>query len=246
MEANREQGTGNRGKGLGRRAALLLLVFAFCLLPFAFSQAQEQGNGAGYSYQYKFENARFYIPLIEIALTAEGAGEVRFKRGESDEIIDLKVKLEPATLARIARLFHDTRFLESAEEYQGKKDFSHLGWVTLSAQAGERKRTARFNHTENMQIKELADIFRAVATQEIHLFDIDLAEQYQPLDLPRQVEALENDLRLERIAEPARLLPALREIEGNNTLPLISRNKARKIIQDIEKGKYKSPVKADK
>ena len=244
MEGKRKKEKGTRVKDMRRRAALLLLVFAFCLLPFAFSQAQ--GNGAGYSYQYKFENARFYIPLIEIALTAEGAGELRFKRGESDEIIDLKVKLEPATLARIAKLFHETRFLESAEEYQGKKDFSHLGWVTLSAQAGERERTARFNHTENLQIKELAEIFRAIATQEIHLFDIDLAEQYQPLDLPRQVEALENDLRLERIAEPARLLPALREIEGNNTLPLISRNKARKIIQDIEKGKYKSPVKADK
>ena len=92
-------------------------------------------------------------------------------------------------------------------------------------------------------MKELEEIFRGIASQEISLFDIENAERYQPLDVPKQLETLENDLRLERITEPARVLAALNEIAGDDTQPLIARNHAKRIIEAIKKGKFKSPVK---
>jgi hypothetical protein len=199
---------------------------------------------AASSYGYRFENARFHVPLIEIDLTSDGTGELRFKRGESDEIIDLKLKLLPATFERIRRLYSETGFLASNEEYQAKRDFSNLGWVTLSAREGALAREVRFNHTENMRIKELYDIFRAIATQQMHLFDLDIAEQYQPLDLPTQLTVLERDLELERIAEPEQMLKALRDISSNDSLPLIARNHAKRIADNIEKKKFKSPIKS--
>lgn len=195
------------------------------------------------TFSYKFENPRFYESLVEVDVAADGTGEVRVKRGESDEIIDLKFKLLPATLARIRYLYHHTNFIDSGEEYQDKKDFSNMGWVTLWARQSARERKARFNYTTNAGIKELADIFRAVATQEMHLFDINTAERYQPLDLPRQIELLENDLRLVRVAEPEQLITTLNEIAGDDTQPLIARNHAKRIVEAIKKGKYKSPVK---
>src|SRR5205085_11874392 len=131
--------------------------------------------------------------MMEVALAADGTGEVRFRRGESDDLLDHKFKLLPATLARIRQLMEVTRFLDSSGEYQADKDFSHLGWVTISARQGERQRKARFNFTQNPEIKELADIFRGIATEEIHLFDIETSEQFQPLDLPRLLDAIEND-----------------------------------------------------
>jgi hypothetical protein len=228
------------------------IIFAFCLLPFAFcllcfaAQAQENvdnGKSAEMKFSYKFENQRFYIPLIEIDLNAKGEGELRFKRGESDEIIDLKLKLLPETVARIRELYEKTRFLETDETYQDKKDHSNLGWVTLTVSLGERQRSARFNYTPNLEIKEVADIFRALANQQMDLFDIETALQYQPLDVPGKIAALDNDLKLERIAEPAQILPALRDIAKNDSAPLIARNHAKRIIEAIEKGKYKSPVK---
>jgi hypothetical protein len=221
------------------------LAFALCLLPFAFStaSAQEPPVTAEASFNYKFENARFYISVIEIDLSARGTGELRFKRGESDEVIDRKIKLLPATIARIHRLYDITNFLDSSEEYQDKKDFSHLGWISLSAQQGQRKRLTRFNYTTNKEISELSDIFRAIATQEMHLFDIETSERYQPLDLPRLLDTLENDLSLQRVAEPEQLLAMLREISGNDTQPLIARNHATRMIDSIRKGKFKSPMK---
>jgi hypothetical protein len=197
----------------------------------------------GASFSYKFENARFYIPLIEIDLSSDGSGELRFKRGESDEVIDRKLKLLPATIARVRELYERTHFLTSDKDYQDEKDFSHLGWVSLSMRQGERERKVRFNYTPNLDMRELTDIFRAIATQEMHLFDIETSQQYQPLDLPRLLDVLENDLKGQRVAEPEQMLAALKEIESNDTQPLIARNHATRISDSIRKGKFKSPVK---
>src|SRR5215213_1086907 len=71
---------------------------------FTQSSAAEAPGLAESSFSYKFENPRFIIPLLEVDVSADGSGQVRFKRGESDEIIDFNLKLTPATLARIRRL----------------------------------------------------------------------------------------------------------------------------------------------
>jgi hypothetical protein len=205
------------------------------------SKAETDSGDA--SFGYRFENTRFYIPLIEIDLASDGTGELRFKRGESDEIIDRKLKLLPATVARIRELYERTHFLTSDKNYQDEKDFSHLGWMSLSMRQGERERKVRFNYTLNLEIRELAEIFRSIATQEMHLFDIETSQQYQPLDLPRLLDALESDLKSQRVAEPDRMLAALYEIAGNDTQPLIARNHAVRIADNIKKGKFKSPIR---
>ena len=227
---------------------LAVAVFAACLLPGS-SLAQVKvelvdGKGAGAtSYSYRFENQRFHISLVEIDLDGDGVGVVKFKRGESDDIIDLKLKLLPDTLARIRALYSSLRFLESDENYQTEKDHSNLGWVTVIARANGRERKARFNYTHNQEMKELTDIYRGLYTQQIHLFDLETAQQYQPLDVPRLLENLENDLNLERLTEPSSLLASLRDISGSDASPLIARNHAKRIIASIEKGKFKTPIK---
>jgi hypothetical protein len=224
-------------------AAILLWSAVFCFA----AQSPQEANGARaaaeMSFTYRFENPRFHLRKIEIDLSGDGKGDLRFMRGESDEILDCKVKLLPPTITRIRSLFQSTDFLDSKAEYQDKTDMSHLGWITLAAKKGARERSVRFNYTINPQIKELADIFRGIATQEISLFDIDNAQRYQPLDLPKQLETLERDLRLEWIAEPERVLVVLDEMGADDTQPLIARNHAKRIAEAIKKGKYKSPMK---
>ena len=235
---------------------LILLSAGICLLATVSAQEKKVLQGSklpnesktetepdSASFSYKFENKRFYIPLIEIDLAANGSGELRFMRGESDEIIDRKIKLLPVTVARIRELYERTHFLTSDKNYQDEKDFSHLGWMSLSMRRGERERKVRFNYTLNLEIRELAEIFRSVATQEMHLFDIETSQQYQPLDLPRLLDALESDLKSQRVAEPEQMLTALYEIAGNDTQPLIARNHAVRIADNIKKGKFKSPIR---
>jgi hypothetical protein len=208
------------------------------------SQAEsERSLSSDVAFKYTFENPRFYIPWIQLELSPEGVGTVRFKRGESDDTLDRAVKLLPSTVARIGELVARTSFLTSDEDYQSKRDFAHLGWMTISVNQGGKQRTVRFNYTEKPDIGELAEIFRAIANQAIALFDIDLSIQHQPLDLPRMLESLENELRLERYAEPEQLIPMLRNIARDDTLPLIARNSATRLIANIQKGKFKSPLK---
>ena len=227
--------------------SLLLLVLVLAAICGLASEKPQRTNGAAVagamSFSYTFEGPRFFLRSIEIDLAQDGTGDLRFKRGESDEVLDCKVKLMPPTIARIRQLFEASAFLASDAVYQDKKDFSHMGWVTLGARQGARERKTRFNFTANVHIKELQEIFFGIAWQEIALFDIENAERYQPLDLPKQLETLENDLRLERIAEPARVLAALNEIAGDDSQPLIARNHAKRIVEAITKGKFKSPVK---
>jgi hypothetical protein len=223
---------------------LVLLVLATVGL----ARQNPQGSDAAPAtdeirFTYKFDGPRFHLRVIEIDVAANGVGELRFVRGESDEVLDCKIKLLPATIARIRNLFELSDFLGSKMGYQDKTDMSHLGWVTFGARQGERERKVRFNYTINAQMDELGKIFRGIATQEISLFDIDNAQRYQPLDLPKQLEILENDLRLEWIAEPERVLSVLTEIAGDDTQPLIARNHAKRITEAIKKGKFKSPVK---
>ena len=228
---------------LNSSVAVLLAILTFGFARQSQSGVSGANAGGEMSFSYKFENPRFHLRVIEIDLSASGIGELRFTRGESDEVLDCKVKLLPATIARIRSLYEVADFLASTTEYQGKNDMSHLGWITLGAKQGDRERKVRFNSTINAPIEELGKIFLGIATQEISLFDIENAERYQPLDLPKQLEVLERDLRLEWIAEPERVLMALNEIAVDDSQPLIARNHAKRIIEAIKKGKFKSPVK---
>lgn len=208
--------------------------------------AAEAGPSKSVAFTYKFENARFYIPLIDLQVNADRTAKLSFKQGESDDTIDQTFTVRPETMDRLVELTTRSRFLESDEDYQSKKDFSHLGWITITATEGGHHRTTRFNYSQNKDVSDLAEIFRAIATQWIDIFHIKVAVEHQPLDLPAQLDALENDLQIERLVEPESLVDPLRDISQDDTLPLIARNHADKIITAIQKKKYKSPIKPGK
>jgi hypothetical protein len=229
------------------RSALSIVVLLLAASSGFAGQKPQSINGAPaageMSFNYKFEGPRFYLRIIEIDVGSNGTGDLKFTRGESDEVLDCKVNLQPPTVARIRQLYEASNFLASDTAYQDKRDMSHLGWITIGAKQAGRERKVRFNYTTNALVKELQDIFLGIAWQEIALFDIDNAERYQPLDLPKQLEILENDLKLGRIAEPIRVLTHLKEIAGDDSQPLIARNHAKRIVKAIGEGKFPSPVK---
>lgn len=202
--------------------------------------AAENISPAGMGFKYKFENPRFIVSVIEIEVDSGGSGQLHFKRGEADEIIDRKLNLLPSTMSLLNDLVARSGFLASNEEYQNKKDFSHLGWITITVRQGARERTVRFNYTTQAQVAEMATIFRAIADQEIDLVDMELAVQNEPLDLPRVLDALENDLKEGRLAEPQQLVKPLRTVAQEDSLPLIARNHAARMVAAIEKGKVKA------
>src|SRR5262245_59442891 len=137
------------------RKFTLALFIAFLLFTFktqALSQTSIQLEQAltgdarsasgGAHYRYLFENPRFTTPVQELDFDGAGQGKFRFKRKDSDEIVN-KLSVSQEVLTQIQLLLDDMNFLTSDEDYQHKKDFSHLGNMTISYSRGGKERTVK-------------------------------------------------------------------------------------------------------
>ena len=187
-------------------------------------------------FHYLFENEKFTTPLLELKFGADGKGEFRFKKKGSDEIIN-KLAVTQTVLTQINFLLTELNFLESNENYQYKKDFSHLGTLTISYSNGGKHRKVSFNYTENAALNKLANIFRNIATQETRIFEIETVRQSDPISTPAQLRYLEGELKSRTIADPERFTPLLLEIKTDESVPLIARNHADRLLKEIKKVK---------
>lgn len=193
-------------------------------------------NTNGVRYHYRFENERFTTPLQEIEFDGQGEGIFRFKRKDSDEIVN-KLTVSASLLSQIQVLFDSLNFLASNEDYQHKKDFSHLGTVTVSLARGGKERSVKFNYTTNELMSQLREIFQNIATQETRIFELETVRENDPLSSPAQLRLLESELKSKHIADPQRFVPILQDLKLDESVPLITRNHAERLLQTIKKGK---------
>jgi hypothetical protein len=186
-------------------------------------------------YSYEFTQPDFYIRRILIEHDAAGTGKITFERqGEGPGMVE-PVELSTAALGRIMGLWSDLRFLASNESYQSEKQFPHLGTLRLHMENGEHKRTAEFNWTNNKQATALVNEYRRVADQAIFLFDLAVARENQPLNVPKLMDQLEQLVSRTGLSDPYQLVPLLHEMTTDEHLPLIARNHAARLLKRIEK-----------
>lgn len=200
------------------------------------TQADGSTDTASVRYHYLFENERFTTPLQEVEFDGNGRGKFRFIRKGGEEIVN-KLEISAALLSQIQNLFDSLNFIDGNEEYQYKKDFSHLGKMTITMARNGRERSTSFNYTDNQSMSRLVDIFRNLTTQETRVFEIETVRSTDPISTPAQLRLLENELRSKHIADPQRLVPLLLEIKTDDNVPLIARNHADRLLQLIKKEK---------
>lgn len=194
-------------------------------------------SGAGVTHiRYLFENARFTTPLQELEFNGQGQGTFRFKHKDSDEIVN-KLAVSASLLSQIQSLFEELNFLSSSEDYQHKKDFSHLGTVTISLARGGKERTVKFNYTTNQAMSQLREIFQNITSQETRIFELETIRANDPISTPAQLRILESELKSKHVADPERFVPVLQELKLDESVPLIARNHAERLLQMIKKGK---------
>jgi hypothetical protein len=227
------------------RILLLVFTFIFIITAHVPSQAQTnielvRGNESREigldRYRYLFENERFTTPVQEVEFDDKGRGQFRFKRKGGEEIIN-QIEVSASVLSQIQRLFDELNFLASSEEYQHKKDFSHLGKMTITLVRNGKERTVNFNYTDNQSMSRLTEIFRNIATQETRVFEIETVRTSDPISTPAQLRMLESELRSKHVADPQRFVALLQDIKLDEGVPLIARNHAERLLQMIKKGK---------
>ena len=191
-------------------------------------------------YVYEFTQPEFITNRILIEHDDNGVGKFSFTRRGNSELITDPLKISPAAMERLKGAYAALNFHDSTESYQYEKDFSHLGVIKIAMTKGGRERSTTFNYTLNKNAKLLADEYRKIGNQALWIFDINLARENQPLDSPNQMNSLESMLKRNEISDPAQLLPLLSELSDDERIPLLARNHATRIAQQIEKKNAKS------
>ena len=191
-------------------------------------------------YTYEFTQPEFVNNRILIEHDERGTGRFSFTRRGSEELITDPLQISTAAMERLNAAYSALNFHDSTESYQYEKDFSHLGVIKIALRKGGRERATTFNYTVNKNAKLLADEYRKIGNQALWIFDVKLARENQPLDSPNQMNALDSMLKRDEISDPSQLLPFLNELSDDERLPLLARNHATRIAQQIEKKIAKS------
>lgn len=187
------------------------------------------------TYFYEFTQPEFTISRMIIEHDDAGMGTITFTRKLFSETVSDPLQVSPAALERINAAYAALNFIDSNEDYQYEKDYSHLGVATFRLKRAGKQRTAVFNYTSNKDARVLSDEYRKLGNQYVWIFDITVARENQPLESPRLLDALDAQIRRNEISDPTQLIPLLKGLADDERVPLISRNHAMKLVARIEK-----------
>ncbi len=186
-------------------------------------------------YFYEFSQPNFLVSKISIEHDDNGKGKITFTKQSADEAISDPIQLSPTALERIKAVWQALNFLDSTENYQYEKDYSHLGNMTFTMKKDGRTRAAKFNWTTNPDAKNLSDEYRRISQQFVWIFDIGVARENQPLEAPRLMDTLDSLIKRNEVSDAAQMIPLLKELSNDERIPLIARNHATRLIKEIEK-----------
>ena len=200
------------------------------------SSSAAAADGARYSFE--FAQPSFVVSRYVIEHDAAGRAKISFQKktdGLNDPPVVEQFDISPAAFARILSAWTALKFLDSQAGYQADRQFPHLGTMRLRMQSGGRERETEFNWTNDEHAAALAREYKALAEQQLFVFDMTLARQYQPSEAIKVLKRLETLLKLNSISDPQQLLPLLRDLTTDERIPLIARNHAERLIKQIGK-----------
>lgn len=195
------------------------------------------------AYRYEFSQPDFVVSSIKIEHDESGTGTITFRKKGDDESITDPIRLSPKTISRINDALTALNFLDSNESYQHEKDFSHLGNMKFARTAAGKTREVAFNYTANKNAKLLMDEYRKIGNQYIWVFDIKVSRENQPLESPKLMDSLDSLIKRNEISDPVQMEPFLRELSDDESIPLIARNHAARLVKQFEKEKEKEARK---
>lgn len=234
------------------KSCIIICCLIFLLVGFGFSQdpPQKKNNRNADSaenlvstkndthspvYFYEFSRPGFPTSKITIEHDENGKGKISFLKKDFEGAITDPIELSSAALEKVKMLWDALNFIDSDENYQFEKDYSHIGNVKIKMKKNGRERIAEFNWTTNKDAKGLMDEYRKIGNQYIWMFDINVSRENQPLESPRMMNSLDSMLRRNEISDANQMIPFLKELENDERIPLISRNHATRLVTIIEK-----------
>ena len=190
-------------------------------------------------YVYTFVRPGFTYSDLRIEHDEDGRGRIWFKQDGADESLDDPLQVSKGTMELLRKTFDEMNFLDSTEDYQFPgRDFSNMGNLTITLDRAGKKRTVKYNWTQDKDAKLLMDTYRAISNEATFKFEIESARTNQPLLTPGIVDALDGYISRGEINDPPHLVPYLTQLSQDERLPLIARNHLTRLIAQITKTKH--------
>ena len=200
------------------------ILFSFLLL-------LPQGEFSSFSFCR--DNSRGPYELQCFELDPSGKGIFKFRPRDADSV-DIPVRLSDDVAEDFVRLLADTDYLAEGEDYESGRNVANLGVKTLTLEAPSGRRQAVFNFSTIREVSKLVSFFDLLINQELLVFDIDVALQFDRLAIPRKLDQLEKNLRAKRVADARRLIPILDKIAADTRLVNFARTTATRLKKQIE------------
>jgi hypothetical protein len=190
------------------------------------------------NYFYEFVRPGFTYSPIRIEHDEAGRGTITFqKEGLGYTEVTDPIELSPVTLGKLKDAFTALNFLDSTETYQTPRDYSTMGNASITLKREGRSRSVKYNWTENKNAKVLSDEYRRISNEYIWRFEMTLARENQPLSAPQLMDQMADYLRRSEISDPPQLVPLLTALSNDERIPLIARDKAGRLADQIQKAK---------
>lgn len=197
------------------------------------AKPKEDPNAA--LYVYEFRQPDFLVYFVHIEHDDAGRGHIRFERRMDTEQLTEPLELSPAAAARIRARWEALGFLDSQANYQGERTYPSQGQTRLTVRRGGRERTTEFNYSQNEDAKGLAQEYRRASEQALFVFEVKVALESQPLEIPKLINRLDSLLERDYLSDRRQLLPLVRELTEDERVPLVGRNHAARILKKLEK-----------
>ncbi len=171
-------------------------------------------------------------PFVAITLEKSGAGD--YKDAPEDDN-PLKFQLTEAETTEIFGLVEKLGYFNRPLESSLKVAF--MGMKTFRFENGSEKHEVKFNFSEDLDARTLADWFERISESEQHLIDLERAAKYDKLGVLKSLLQLESALDKKRLVATAQYLPMLDRIAKNDSYMHTARQRAAAIADVIRRGK---------
>ena len=169
-----------------------------------------------------------------MSITIDTSGEAEYKEDPKDEN-PLKFQLSPAETAEIfslaEKLDHFKRPVESGLKV------ANMGMKTFRFENGAEKHEVKFNYSEDLDARALADWFEKISETEQHLINLERVAKYDKLGVNQVLLQLEVSWDKKRIVAAQQMLPMLDRIAKNESFMHIARTRAAGIADSIRAAK---------
>lgn len=199
-------------------------TLAVALAAAALGVAAEAPARIVYTKSFPRSNPEF----VSITVDRTGAGEYR---EAADDDNPLKFQLREAEAGEIFALAEKLDYFGRPLEAPVKVAF--MGMKTFRYEGGGKKGEVKFNYSDDLDARALADWFERIAESEQHLINLERAAKYDKLGVLKALLQLESAMDRKRLVGTAQYLPMLDRIAKNETYMHTARVRAAGIAEAI-------------